>query len=129
LRARLADELPLHRDWGVHVIAAQHHDGSLTLGDSHEYAPDFDPDSRTDVDDLILEALRDFVQPPDLRIAARWHGIYLKSTTGRTQVILHPRPRVTMVTALGGLGMTLSWGLAQQTVSSWSTTSSQPAHS
>jgi FAD dependent oxidoreductase TIGR03364 len=121
LRARLEAELPRHRDWGVHVIAAQHHDGTLTLGDSHEYADDFDPDSHAEVEELIHGALRDFVRLPDLRIASRWHGVYLKSTLGQTQVVLHPRERVTMVTAMGGLGMTLSWGLARQTVQSWNT--------
>ena len=119
LRARLESELPRHRQWGVHVIAAQHLDGSLVLGDSHEYAADFDPDSRADVEELILEALRKFVCVPDLRIAARWHGIYLKSTIGQTQVVLRPRPRITMVTAMGGLGMTLSWGLARDIVQAW----------
>lgn len=119
LRARLEAELPRHRDWGVHVIAAQHHDGTLTLGDSHEYADDFAPESHAEVEELILDALRRFVRVPDLRIASRWHGVYLKSTVGQTQVVLRPRERVTMVTAMGGLGMTLSWGLAQQTVQSW----------
>ena len=119
LQARLEAELPRHREWGVHVIAAQHPDGSLVLGDSHEYADDFSPDLRTDVEELILAALRDFVCVPDLRIAARWEGIYLKSTAGQTQVVLHPRPHVTMVTAMGGLGMTLSWGLARTTVHGW----------
>jgi hypothetical protein len=38
---------------------------------------------------------------------------------GQTQVVLRPRERVTMVTAMGGLGMTLSWGLARKTVESW----------
>ncbi len=119
LQALLAAELPRHRQWGVHVIAAQHPDGSLVIGDSHEYAADFDPESRAEVDELILEALRKFVRVPDLRIAARWQGIYLKSTVGRTQVVLNPRERVTLVTAMGGLGMTLSWGLARETVKSW----------
>jgi FAD dependent oxidoreductase TIGR03364 len=119
LRARLEAELPLHRQWGVHVIAAQHFDGSLVLGDSHEYAADFDPDSRSDVDELILDALKKFVRVPDLKIATRWHGIYLKSTKGQTQVVLNPRKNVTMVTAMGGLGMTLSWGLARKTVDGW----------
>lgn len=32
-----------------------------------------------------------------------------------------------MVTAMGGLGMTLSWGLAEQTVASWSLSSPPPA--
>jgi hypothetical protein len=54
-----------------------------------------------------------------LSIAARWQGVYLKSMKGQTQVVLHPQPSVTMVTAMGGLGMTLSWGLAQKTISSW----------
>ncbi len=120
LRARLETELPHHREWGVHVIAAQHPDGSLVLGDSHEYGADFDPDIRADVDGLILEALRKFVCIPDLQIAARWHGIYLRSTISQTQVILRPRKRVTMVTAMGGLGMTLSWGLARKNVEEWS---------
>jgi D-hydroxyproline dehydrogenase subunit beta len=124
LRARLESELPRHRQWGVHVIAAQHHDGSLVLGDSHEYAADFDPDSRAEVDELILDALQKFVCVPDLRIAARWQGIYLKSKIGQTQVVLHPRERVTMVTAMGGLGMTLSWGLARKTVEGWSSAGS-----
>ena len=121
LRARLEGELPIHHHWGVHVIAAQHHDGTLTLGDSHEYGSDLTPESLSEVDELILEALRAFVCLPDLRIATRWQGTYLKSKVGQTQVVLQPRERVTMVTAMGGLGMTLSWGLAQRTISSWGT--------
>jgi len=124
LQARLAEELPRHRAWGVHVIAAQHPDGSLVLGDSHEYAADFDPESRTEVDELILDALRKFACVHDLRIAARWQGIYLKSLAGQTQVVLQPRERVTLVSAMGGLGMTLSWGLARKTVESWSVSGS-----
>lgn len=119
LRKRLESELPGHHQWGVHVIAAQHHDGTLTLGDSHEYGNDLPPESRPEVDELILGALRDFVQLPDPRIASRWQGTYLKSMIGQTQVVLHPRERVTMVTAMGGLGMTLGWGLAEKTIASW----------
>lgn len=120
LKARLEAELKRHHDWGVHVIAARQPDGSVVLGDSHEYGLDFDPDLHSEVDDLILDALRDFLVVPDLRIAARWHGIYLRSIRGQMQVVLQPRPNVTMVTAMGGLGMTLSWGLARKTVEAWS---------
>ena len=121
LRSRLEAELPEHHRWGVHVIAAQHQDGTLTLGDSHEYGLDLPPGSRPEVDELILGALRDFAVIPDLRIAMRWQGTYLKSRIGQTQVVLEPRERVTMVTAMGGLGMTLSWGLAMRTIKSWNT--------
>jgi len=119
LQARLEAELPAHHQWGVHVIAAQHPDGSLVVGDSHEYAADFAPESRTDVDELILGELRKFARIPKLEVAARWQGLYLKSSTGQTQVALRPRKNVTMVTAMGGIGMTLSWGLAERTVREW----------
>ena len=107
------------QEWGIHVIAAQHSDNSLTLGDTHEYGPDFTPDHWTHVDDLVLKNLASFTRLPDLKIASHWQGIYLKSTVGETQVVLQPRERVTMVTAMGGLGMTLSWGLAEKTIASW----------
>jgi FAD dependent oxidoreductase TIGR03364 len=119
LRARLEAELPAHAAWGVHVLAAPHFDGSLTVGDSHEHGEDFDPEWRTDVEQLILAALAEFLRLPDPRVASRWHGTYLRSTRGETQVVVQPQERVTLVTALGGLGMTLSWGLAQQTVDGW----------
>jgi FAD dependent oxidoreductase TIGR03364 len=119
LRKRLEHELPQHLDDGIHVIAAQHADGSLTLGDSHEYGADFPPELSTAVEERILEVLRSFARVPDLRIASRWEGIYLKSTRGETQVVLRPRPNVTLVTAMGGLGMTLCFGLAERTVAGW----------
>ncbi len=120
LRERLQEELPEHQAHGVHVIAAQHEDGSLTLGDSHEYGHDFEPGYDSGVEGLILAALAEFTCLPKYEISKRWQGIYLKSKNGITQVVLHPKENVTMVTAMGGLGMTLSWGLARRTVESWS---------
>jgi FAD dependent oxidoreductase TIGR03364 len=119
LRRHLAETQAAHLRHGVHVIAAQHADGSLTLGDSHEYGDDFEPDQWAAVEALILDYLGTFTRLPGLRMASRWTGTYLKSTEGRTQVVLHPQDRVTMVTAMGGLGMTLSWGLAETTVAGW----------
>ncbi len=120
LQSRIEATMGEFKKWGIHVIAAQHGDGSVTLGDSHEYADDFLPDHWSHVDELVLKNLASFMRLPNLRVASRWQGVYLKSTVGKTQVILQPQERVTMVTAMGGLGMTLSWGLAHQTVSAWS---------
>lgn len=114
LRARLEAELPLHVADGIHVIAAQQNDGSLVLGDSHEYGADFDPFLRSDIEERILDALRAFVRVPELRIGARWEGLYPKSTRGETQVVLEPRPGVLLVAAMGGLGLTLAFGLAER---------------
>jgi D-hydroxyproline dehydrogenase subunit beta len=119
LQQEVRDEFPEETRWGIHVIAAQHHDRSVTIGDSHEYGEDLDPASHTSVDDRILAALARFARLADRRISTRWHGTYLKSTRGVTQVVLHPRENITMVTAMGGLGMTLGWGLAKRTVEDW----------
>ncbi|MFN0127832.1 MAG: FAD-dependent oxidoreductase, partial [Verrucomicrobiales bacterium] len=119
LRERLSATRPAHLRHGIHVIAAQHADGSLTLGDSHEYGDDFDPQQSAEVESLILENLATFVRLPDLQVASRWTGTYLKSTEGKIQVVLRPQDRVTLVAAMGGLGMTLSWGLAERTVAGW----------
>lgn len=121
LKQKLDDTMRDYQKWGVHVIAAQHADGSLTLGDSHEYGGSLTPDHWTEVDQLVLDNLATFTRLPGLKIASRWHGTYLKSTVGQLQVVLQPRDRITMVTAMGGLGMTLSWGLARKTVDSWET--------
>lgn len=121
LQAEIRTEFPEETRWGIHVIAAQHHDRSITIGDSHEYGDDLDPGSHTAVDERILAALARFAKLADPRIATRWQGTYLKSTRGITQVVLHPRDNVTMVTAMGGLGMTLGWGLAKRTVDHWKT--------
>ncbi len=119
LQAEIRDEFPAEIRWGVHVIATQHHNGSITIGDSHEYGDDLDPPSHAAVDELILATLARFARLADPRIANRWQGTYLKSTRGVTQVVLEPRENITMVTAMGGLGMTLGWGLAKRNVDRW----------
>lgn len=119
LQAEIRDAFPEAARSGIHVIAAQHHDRTITIGDSHEYGDDLDPGSDTAVDGHILAALSRFIRIPEPGIATRWQGIYLKSTQGITQVVLQPRENITMVTAMGGLGMTLGWGLAKRTVEQW----------
>jgi hypothetical protein len=58
------------------------------------------------------------VTVPDLAIAARWHGVYVKHPT-EPYVIAHPTPEMLAATGVGGAGMTLSFGLAEQVVRNW----------
>lgn len=127
LQDRMMEEMGEYIEKGIHVIAAQHGDGSFTIGDTHEYGEDFAPDYHSRHEHLILDYLATFLRIPDLRVASRWLGVYLKSPKGARQVVLQPRPNVTMVTAMGGLGMTLSWGLADRVVGSWAAASSSIA--
>ncbi len=118
LAQRLDREMPDYGRLGIHVMAAQNGQGEVVIGDSHEYGDAIEPFDKTEIDDLILTYLRTFVTIPDLTIAARWHGIYVKHPT-EAYVVAQPTPRMLAVSGVGGAGMTLSMGLAEQVVASW----------
>ncbi len=90
----------------------------LVIGDSHEYGDAIEPFDNPRIDDLILDYLRTFIKVPDLAIAARWHGVYVKHPT-EPFVVARPTPETLAVTGIGGAGMTLSFGVAEQMISSW----------
>jgi FAD dependent oxidoreductase TIGR03364 len=113
LRARLDDELPFHRQHGIHILATQTASGAITIGDSHAYAQTHDPFERSDVFEAILDYFDGFVRLPDRRIEEYWHGVYPSLVGGRPHLVLEPEPGVRVVNGLGGAGMTLSFGLAQ----------------
>jgi len=115
LRARLeADHAPLLEN-GVHVLVSQHADGSVTIGDSHHYGPHHMPYSSEAVDDMILGYLDSFLPTDKLAITQRWEGVYGKHPT-EPYLVLKPEPNVFVVGAIGGAGMTLSFGVGEKTV-------------
>ncbi|MGD1892605.1 MAG: TIGR03364 family FAD-dependent oxidoreductase [Cyclobacteriaceae bacterium] len=116
LSRRYDQEQPLFREWGIHVMLAQNHLGELVIGDSHEYGQTLEPFNREEIDALILNYLGTFAEVPRLDIAERWHGIYAK-LPGATEVVLRPSDEVTIVNALSGAGMSLSFGLAEEILS------------
>jgi D-hydroxyproline dehydrogenase subunit beta len=115
VRRRLEQERPDHLAHGVHVLVSQSSRGQLTLGDSHEYDEDIEPFDKASIEALILGALSELVDVPDMRIEERWHGTYVKHPAAAF-VVLNPAPSVVAVTGVGGAGMTLSFGLADQVV-------------
>jgi FAD dependent oxidoreductase TIGR03364 len=114
LRRRVQAEMPQYLQWGVHVLVSQNGGGELTIGDSHEYGPDFVPFDKEFINDLILQYLHTFLQAPSFAIQERWHGIYPKLTNGQTNLVFQPEKDVTVINGLGGAGMTLSFGLAEE---------------
>jgi D-hydroxyproline dehydrogenase subunit beta len=112
---RFDRDLPEYGRFGIHVLVSQNGRGELTLGDSHEYGDAIEPFDKSEIDELILRYLDTFLCIPDLRIAYRWHGIYLNHPT-EPYVLADPRPGMRVVTGLGGNGMTLSFGLAERVV-------------
>jgi FAD dependent oxidoreductase TIGR03364 len=118
VNARLDRDMPEYDRFGIHVLLSQNGGGELTLGDSHEYGNAIEPFDKPHIDELILRYLQSFVHIPNLRIVARWHGIYLKHPS-EAFVVTDLRPGMRVVTGAGGNGMTLSFGLAERTVAQW----------
>jgi glycine/D-amino acid oxidase-like deaminating enzyme len=75
-----------------------------------------DPFDRAHINNLIMDYLKQFVVLRDYTISETWHGIY-PEINGKTELIVQPAPGVTIINGLGGGGMTLSFGLAEEVVS------------
>ncbi len=112
LRARMERDLAPWLEYGIHVMVSQTSQGELTLGDSHEYGPDPDPFCRAEINNLILDYLRKFARFPNETISQTWQGVYAK-LPGQTEFLACPQAGVWIVNGLGGAGMTLSFGLAE----------------
>jgi FAD dependent oxidoreductase TIGR03364 len=117
LMQRVQQEWPFHVAHGIHVLLSQTAAGELTIGDSHHYGLTVDPFDREEINAAILDYLQTFAELPARGIVERWHGVYPKMTDGRSEFVTEAAPRVWIVNGLGGAGMTLAFGLAEEVVS------------
>lgn len=115
LARRIAEETPEYDRWGIHALVSQTADGALTLGDSHEYGLSVDIFNKEEVDEIILRYTRQFLRAPDLTVAERWYGVYARHPE-KPLVVMHPDDGVRVVASPGGSGMTLSFGVAEQSI-------------
>ncbi|HVK46512.1 MAG TPA: TIGR03364 family FAD-dependent oxidoreductase [Pseudobacter sp.] len=114
LKERYQRELPEYLDWGIHVMVSQNGYGELTVGDSHEYGSVHDPFDKEFINRMIVDYLKTFARFRDWTISETWNGIYPKLTDGEADLFFSPEPGVFVVNGLGGAGMTLSFGLAEE---------------
>jgi FAD dependent oxidoreductase TIGR03364 len=118
LKERYMTEMREYLDCGIHVMVSQNGKGELTIGDSHEYGLTHDPFDKEFINRMILDYLRKFAQFKDWTLIETWNGIYTKHTAGDTEIFFSPEPAVYILNALGGAGMTLSFGLAEEVIDS-----------
>jgi FAD dependent oxidoreductase TIGR03364 len=114
LRNYFEQSYPEYLRWGIHVMVAQNETGELTIGDSHEYGLVHDPFDRQYINELIIRYLQGFAIIKDWQLLQSWNGIYPKMTNGQTDFIHQPEEGVMIVNGLGGAGMTLAFGLAEE---------------
>jgi FAD dependent oxidoreductase TIGR03364 len=115
LSRRIAEETPEYDRWGIHALVSQTADGALTLGDSHEYGLSVDIFNKEAIDEIILRYTRQFLRVPNLTVAERWYCVYAKHPE-KPLVVMQPEDGVRIVASPGGSGMTLSFGVAEQSI-------------
>jgi FAD dependent oxidoreductase TIGR03364 len=119
LKNRYNAEMSEYLDNGIHVMVSQNQSGELTVGDTHEYANTFEPFDKTQMNDQVLAYLKSFAMSANWKMVQSWHGIYPKMTNSATELVLHPSSDVYIINGLGGNGMTLSFGLAEETIAAF----------
>jgi glycine/D-amino acid oxidase-like deaminating enzyme len=88
----------------------------LTVGDSHEYGLIHEPFDKAFINDMVLTYLKTFAVLKDYQLKESWNGVYAKLTNGEPHLFFSPEPGVYVLNGLGGAGMTLSFGLAEEIV-------------
>ena len=108
------------KKWGVHILFKQAVDGSVIIGDSHEYADaanadDLGFDLRTDVDEFMIDEAKKIFNLPTFEIQNRWFGMY--SQCKENDIFEHTIDgNIHIVTGIGGKGMTGSAGFSKENI-------------
>ena len=116
LKQHFQQTMAAYLQWGIHVMVSQNGEGELTIGDSHEYGLVHDPFDKEFINRMIMDYLDQFSVFKNYQVMQTWNGIYPKLTNGETDFVYQPSSGVTIVNGLGGAGMTLSFGLAEEVV-------------
>jgi FAD dependent oxidoreductase TIGR03364 len=117
LKELLAREQPEQLRCGVHLIVVQSADGSLIVGDSHDYSDCPDPFSQQIVDELILEEFRAALGMAPTAVIERWIGTYA-SAPDRPVLIDVPHPDVRLAIVTCGAGASTGFALGEELVAS-----------
>ena len=108
------------RKWGVHILFKQSPDGSIIIGDSHEYASVLDKDHlHFDMDNtlncFILSQAQRIFDIEDWQIKRYWNGFYCQCNT--QDIFNHTiDDNIHIITGIGGKGMTGSFGYAKENI-------------
>nr|WP_299383170.1 TIGR03364 family FAD-dependent oxidoreductase [Allomuricauda sp.] len=110
----------LQKKWGVHILFKQAVDGSIILGDSHQYADaakmdELGDDLDMDIDNFMLREAQKIFQLPTYQIQRRWFGMYsqCKNNDIFTRTIDED---IHIITGIGGKGMTGSAGYSKKNI-------------
>jgi len=107
-------------DAQIHILFKQALDGSIIIGDSHEYADvslaqtmDFGIDEA--INELILDEAKRILNLPSWTLRRTWNGYYSQSKS--KEIFDHTLDgKIQIITGLGGKGMTTACGYASKNI-------------
>ncbi|WP_299104332.1 TIGR03364 family FAD-dependent oxidoreductase [uncultured Tenacibaculum sp.] len=114
------DPNSFEKKYGVHILFKQAVDGSVIIGDSHEYADaknidDLGFDLNEEIDDFMITEAKKIIDLPNYQIQQRWAGFYSQCKT--TDLFQHTvGNNIHIVTGIGGKGMTGSAGFSKENI-------------
>jgi glycine/D-amino acid oxidase-like deaminating enzyme len=118
LRIKIESEIPEYLKHGIHVMVSQNTLGELTVGDSHEYALDFDPFDKIEINNMILDYLKKLMHIDQWEMIQSWNGVYPIMTNGEADLFVKAEEGVYILNGIGGHGMTMSFGFAEEIINS-----------
>lgn len=114
------DHLAELKKWGIHLLFKKAIDGSIIIGDSHEYAASYEVEKlgfgqNEYINQLMLAEAQRIVHFDVNKIASSWSGFYPQHNE-KDIVEIDIEDRIHIRTAIGGKGMTTSAGYAEQSI-------------
>jgi D-hydroxyproline dehydrogenase subunit beta len=119
LRAEISAARPDLVSIGANVMFTQRPNGTLIVGDSHRNATTMDPFQAEATSVMLLAEIERILGVNNLRVRERWQGVYASSAL-QPFLIEEVAPGVTVAIVTSGVGMTISFGLAEKTFARWS---------
>jgi FAD dependent oxidoreductase TIGR03364 len=111
---------PLLKEFGIHLLFKQGIDGSIIIGDSHEYTDSDTPSKLTfridsEINDLIIEEAKRIIALPYWEMRYHWAGTYSQH---KSEEIFNKKisNNIRIVTGIGGKGMTTGCGYSYKNI-------------
>lgn len=107
------------KKWGIHILFKQALDGSIIIGDSHEYAQGTQLEElgfsiNAHINQLMLDEANRILPIDQRQIATSWSGFYAQHRDHIVEKNIDDRIHIR--TGIGGKGMTASAGYAEQSI-------------
>ena len=117
-KIQTSSEQKVLQEKGIHILFKQADDGSIILGDSHEYVPaneqaNFGFEVSSEINEMMLNEAKRITNLDNWKVDSTWAGFYLQGTKSEifTKVV---DDVIHIINGIGGKGMTTSPGFTSE---------------